>query len=317
MTGHRSPGEGVPAGYPVVWSTGQISSQVGAKSGASGVTTRDDSSRLSLLTGRRVGRRRLAVIRDGLSERDWAILGTVAAHRFLTTKQVQAFHFTDHASDVSAARVCRRVLERLHRDRLLGTLQRRVGGVRAGSASFVWYLDTVGDRLLREKSSAGPRRRSFEPSLHFLQHTLAVADLHLQLRKAAFTGAIELLRVETEPACHRRYPHLGGGLSTLKPDLYAVTAAGDFEDSWFFELDLGTESLPRLLGKCAEYEAYRRSSLEQQASGVFPLVVWLITEARRRDALRAAIAKDPGLPDELFRVLDPHDLPALVAGDTP
>lgn len=317
MTGPHSPDGGVPAGYPVVWSTGVTSSQVRVTSGASGVTTRDDSSRPSSLAGRRVGRRRLAVIRDALSDRDWAILGTVAAHRFLTTRQVQAFHFTGHASDLSAARVCRRVLRRLHRDHLLGTLQRRVGGVRAGSASFVWHLDAVGDRLLRETSRPGPRRRTFEPSLHFLQHTLAVADLHLQLRQTAATGAIELLRVETEPACHRRYPNFGGGLSTLKPDLYAMTAAGDFEDSWFFEVDLGTESLPRLLSKCAEYEAYRRSGVEQQASGVFPLVAWLITEARRRAALTAAITKDPGLPDELFRVLAPNDLPALVAGGTP
>ncbi|MEE2032979.1 replication-relaxation family protein [Rhodococcus chondri] len=238
----------------------------------------------------------------------------MAAHRFLTTTQVQAFHFTDHASDLTAARVCRRVLERLRRDRLLGTLQRRVGGVRAGSASFVWHLNAVGDRLLREKSNTGPRRRSFEPSLHFLQHTLAVADLHLQLRQTAAAGTIELLRVTTEPDCHRRYPNFGGGLSTLKPDLYAVTAAGDFEDSWFFEVDLGTESLPRLLAKCAEYEAYRRSGVEQQASGVFPLVVWLIDEARRRTALTAAIAKDQGLPDKLFRVLGPHDLPGLLVG---
>lgn len=314
MTGPRSPGRGVPAGYPVVWSTGVTSLQVRATSGAPGVTTHDDSSRPSSSAARRVGRRRLAVIRDALSDRDWAILGTVAAHRFLTTTQVQAFHFTGHASDLSAARVCRRVLERLRRERLLGTLQRRVGGVRAGSASFVWHLDAVGDRLLRETSHPGPRRRTFEPSLHFLQHTLAVADLHLRLRQTAATGTIELLRVQTEPACHRRYPHFGGGLSTLKPDLYALTAAGDFEDSWFFEVDLGTESLPRLLAKCAEYEAYRRSGMEQQASGVFPLVVWLVDQARRRTALTAAIAKDQGLPDELFRVLDPHDLPGLLVG---
>ncbi|MFD6883666.1 replication-relaxation family protein [Rhodococcus sp. NPDC060084] len=259
----------------------------------------------------------MAVIRDSLSDRDWAILGTVAAHRFLTTRQVQAFHFTDHTSDLSAARVCRRVLARLRRDRLLATVQRRVGGVRAGSASFVWHLDAVGDRLLRQSSSARPRRRSFEPSLHFLQHTLAVADLHLQLRQAASSGAIELLQVATEPDCHRRYPHLGGGLSTLKPDLYAVTATSEFEDSWFFEVDLGTESLPRLLAKCAEYETYRRSGVEQQTSGVFPIVVWLIREASRRAALTAAIANERSLPTELFRVLAPGELPALVAGGTP
>src|SRR4051812_42302361 len=48
-----------------------------------------------------------------LSTRDLRLLDTLAVHRFLTTAQLQAFVFQAHASDLSAARTCRRVLRRL------------------------------------------------------------------------------------------------------------------------------------------------------------------------------------------------------------
>ncbi|MFH5227295.1 replication-relaxation family protein [Antrihabitans spumae] len=240
----------------------------------------------------------------------------MAAHRFVTTAQMEAFHFTEHASQTSAARVCRRVLERLRRERLLSTLERRVGGIRAGSASYVWHVDVVGDRLLRDIEPRA-RRRRYEPSLHFLQHTLAVVDAHLILVRLSHRSKIDVVRVETEPACHRRYSGLGGGTITLKPDLFALTVTGEFEDSWFVEVDLGTESVPRLVAKCHEYEAYRRSGVEQDASGVFPVVVWTVETKRRREALLAAIVKDAGLRSDLFRVIAPNELSALVNGGAP
>jgi hypothetical protein len=314
MTGLRGKGAAVPVARPVAWSNSPASSQVDRRSGGLGVTTRLDLSPPSPLPGARVGRRRLATARAGLSERDWAVLRTIAAHRYVTTRQLEAFHFTDHASPTSGARVCRRVLERLRRDRILGTLDRRVGGIRAGSASYVWHVDVVGDRLLREAQDKRARRRRYEPSLHFLTHTLAVVDTHLALLHLGRTSAVEVVRVETEPTCHRRYQGLGGGMSTLKPDLFALTATGDFEDSWTFEVDLGTESVPRLVAKCHEYENYRRSGVEQDANGVFPVVVWTIASDRRRAALLAAIGKDPQLRSDLFRVIAPAQLSQLVIG---
>ncbi|WP_181762856.1 replication-relaxation family protein [Rhodococcus spelaei] len=253
-------------------------------------------------------------MRGHLSERDWAILATVAAHRFVTTAQLEAFHFAGHASQMSGARVCRRVLERLRRERVLGTLERRVGGIRAGSASYVWHVDAVGDRLLRDAEPRRTRRRRYEPSLHFLRHTLAVVDTHLSLLRLSRDGRVELIQVDAEPACHRRYPGLGGGTITLKSDLFAVTVSGEFEDSWFIEVDLATESLPRLVAKCQEYEAYRRSGVEEAARGVFPIVVWTIETERRREALLAAIATDANLRSDLYRVIAPDQLGALVSG---
>ena len=90
-----------------------------------------------------------------------------------------------HASQLAGARICRRVLARLTDERLLARLQRRVGGVRAGSASFVYALGPIGRRLLDE------RHRYTEPSQLFLDHTLAVADAHIAIVQADRDGRLE------------------------------------------------------------------------------------------------------------------------------
>ena len=53
-----------------------------------------------------------------------------------------------------------------------------LAGVYAGSASFVWRIGPVGDRVLRLDGAAGVPQRSGEPSVRFLDHCLAIADLH-------------------------------------------------------------------------------------------------------------------------------------------
>src|SRR5919201_2372321 len=153
-----------------------------------------------------LGRRGLVQLRDRLSERDLEVIRSIAEHRFLTTRQIEALHFADHATELAGARVCRRVLARLSDERLLARLERRVGGVRAGSASFVYALGPVGGRLID-----GQRRRLIEPSTTFLTHTLAVAQAHVELVEATRTGQLELLSADIEPNCWRRYIGAGGG----------------------------------------------------------------------------------------------------------
>src|SRR5207247_2442265 len=109
-----------------------------------------------------VGRLGLERLRDEVSERDLAIVRSVREHRFLAAGHIEALHFADHASFDSAARISRRVLARLTRQRLLNRLERRVGGVRAGSASYIYALGPVGGRLID-----GRRHRVTEPSRLF------------------------------------------------------------------------------------------------------------------------------------------------------
>lgn len=249
-----------------------------------------------------------------LAERDRAILGSVAAHRFLTTQQIERLHFSDHTSPEAASRICRRVLQRLHQLRVLEHLDRRVGGVRAGSASYVWRVGLLGDRLLRLESSAQPRGRRKEPSLRHLEHCLAIADTHLTLRDLAASNRIELLQLQTEPRCWRTADTSGFGGSVLKPDLYAVTASGDYEDHWFCEIDRATESLPTLLRKCGQYEAYRRTGSEQDRLGVFPLVVWIVPDQARAAKLKTAVRSSRNLDADLYRICIPATFAAVITG---
>ncbi|MGW4842753.1 replication-relaxation family protein [Nocardia brasiliensis] len=267
-------------------------------------------------------RRDIWAIGDSLSVRDWTVVRSVAEHRFLTVGQIHALHFSD-LSRTSGLRIAQRALARLRELRLLGTMERRVGGIRAGSEGLVHYVDTNGERLLKAETGKPIRRHMTDPTETFLKHTLAVADAHVALKVAHQAGRLELLAYQVEPAAWRPYVGMAGARLILKPDSYAETVASsdsEFEDAWFIEIDLGTESIPRLIKKCRDYEGYRRMGIEQERSdGAFPRVIWSLTAKdlakaeRRRVALREAIDRDRELPSELFHVIAPDELINLVA----
>ncbi|RIS81313.1 replication-relaxation family protein [Mycobacteroides abscessus] len=250
-----------------------------------------------------------------LSERDYAILQSVDQHQFLATGHIETFHFA-HVMPTARGRVTRRALARLRELQVIVMLHRTIGGVRAGSQGKVYGVDALGQRLLRDHH--GARVRSLqEPSLRFLNHRLAIADCHATLVSAHRAQQIELTDSAVEPASWRTFTGTGGARLTLKPDLYAetTTAPGsDLVTAWFLEIDLGTESIPTLLRKCRDYEAYRCSGIEQDRHGSFPLVIWSMTHQdpakaqRRRQALTEAIAADRTLPDALFLIVAPEQL---------
>ncbi len=185
-----------------------------------------------------------------LSQRDQAVLQAIAEHRYFTTKQVEQLLFSSHSTPDSGARCCRRVLSRLERWKLLERPIRRVGGLQAGSAASIWMLSSAGQRLRNLQAGRGAVGRVREPGERFIQHYLAIGDAHLALVTAARAGLVELLSVQIEPACWRPYTGLGGTREVLKPDLFAVTASGEYEDHWFIEIDRATESLPVLIRQC-------------------------------------------------------------------
>ncbi len=112
----------------------------------------------------------------------------------------------------------------------------------SGRLRFVlWIVGPTGNHVLRGNDAVRVRRR--EPSLHFMRHCLAVADCVIAIQGGADDQRYELLSVDTEPSCWRRFMNRSASTETLKPDLSVVTAAGEFEDSWFCEIDLATESI--------------------------------------------------------------------------
>lgn len=256
------------------------------------------------------GPSRLLLLRNELSVRDEEILTFLNRHRYATTTHLRDVFFADHATLTAGTRACIRVLHRLMHNRLIARLERRVGGTARGSASTIWYLDAAGERLTRPE---GARRRRFASvSTPFLAHTLAITDTHVALIARARTGAFEIERVDLEPDTWRSFLTRAGTAGILKPDLYVHLATPDYDDHWYLEIDLGTESIPVLLAKCHTYTAYKATGRAQAEHGVFPRVLWILPTAARTARLRAAVHAAPNLDDRLFACTTSDTFPAVL-----
>ncbi len=263
--------------------------------GARGANGRADGQHPA---GASYGRRQLVRLRSTLSDRDLAVLGSVGALHFVTTRQIERLYF--HRPDttpLAAARAARRSLARFFDLHLLDRLERRIGGVRAGSASFVWRLAPAGVRLLGD----GTRRRSREPSLVHLAHVLDVADLVVRLHELVrHDAAVELLSVETEPACWRPLVGHHGARVMLKPDLRLTVGVDEHELHWFVELDRGTEYRVALTRKLHAYLAAWRDGGEQARAGVFPRVLWVVPDEERAEVIEGVWQSLSSVPPGMF-----------------
>jgi len=252
-----------------------------------------------------VTRSDLDTLKDRLSERDYQVLRDVEKYRLLTTRHIQRLHFDAvHPTPTASARACNRALARLRAARVLNALDRRIGGVRAGSAGAVWYVGPAGERVLRTLDTDSPsgRRNYREPSRHFALHTLAIAELAVRTVEAGRRGHIEVVELDSEPASWQQSLSPLGVAQTLKPDLRLVTVCGEYEEHWFIEADLASEHLPVILRQCAAYEAFRATGRYQAAHGLFPAVLWVTPTEARAAAIRAAVGRTAGLDPALFRV---------------
>src|SRR5262249_23681818 len=111
--------------------------------------------RLYMTSFRRISPARVEQLAERLADRDWAILRSLARVRVLTGIQLDRLHFGDVAAS-ARPRVRRRVLSRLREWRAVTALERRVGGVRAGSVGLIFALDSAGHQVLAlEQRTAG------------------------------------------------------------------------------------------------------------------------------------------------------------------
>lgn len=262
------------------------------------------------MSGQRTSARSLAEIARRLTERDTQVLHLLADTRLATASQIERLVFTE-GSPLTRARRTRRCLARLHDFGLLGRLERRIGGVRAGSAGFVYRLAAPAKRLLG-CASTGWR----EPTFAFVDHTLAIVDLRVALEEAAHEGHIEALSVTHEPEAWRRFTGPHGERSVLRPDLFVQYATADLEHLWFIEIDRDTEHRPAIATKCHQYLAYLRSGIEQHRTGVFPQVLWSVPSQRRADHLSDLIQGLPEPATDLFVVATTNTTLATLIGET-
>jgi hypothetical protein len=260
----------------------------------------------------RISRRQLEELSPTLSGQDKEILSALRRCRYLTTKQIQQLYFRNAATPLAGLKASNRNMNKLRGLELAGALARRIGGVQAGSGSRIWHLTEAGERLLRlGDGTARPRKRFFEPSPHFLSHTLAVAECYIQLTEICDGKDLTLIKAEMEPDCWRSYSHKGH-LTALRPDMFTVTICGEYEDRWFVEVDLNTEAPITVVEKCRRYHDYYRSGLEQKEHEVFPLTVWIVPDEARKISITRHIRDEfPKLP-KIFIVITPSELESLI-----
>jgi hypothetical protein len=258
---------------------------------------------------RRLSRRQLAGLADRIGPPDWAVLGLLHDHRFLTGWHITGLAHHNAATPAAGQRATQRQMTGLEQAGLVARLPRLVGGTGGGSRRTIWHLTESGQRLLLAQTSPNnprdPRHRPTEPSPTFLNHTLRVADIRLILEQLdqGSGGTITLDRVQTEPHCWRRWTGPYGAPLTLRPDLYAETGHGDYADLWFIEADLGTEHLPAITRKAKTYQAYHHTGHEQTNNGAFPLVLWATPDQHRADAITMAINNEPGCDQRIHRAI--------------
>lgn len=244
------------------------------------------------------------------------LLALVAAHRFATTTQLARLTAPEYASPASALRQTQRHLASLAQQRLLTSLERRVGGWQGGSAVTIWAATTRGHRLVAaDEGEEVPRRqRPREVSTTFLDHLLAITEVRTSIEEAVRQEADTKAVVALEPDCWRTALSPSGQVQVLRPDLAVTITSPAYEDRYLMEVDRATENPGRVIATCWRYQEHQATSAQASDGDVFPLVVWLVPNDRRRHRLERAIAHSTGLLRDLFRVIRLDQLPTLIHG---
>ena len=239
----------------------------------------------------KLGKNQLVELIDLLGKRDFEILISLKHAKYLLTRQIKRLHFYQSNKPQAGLRSATRTMNKLKNYGLVKTFERRIGGSRAGSASFVWCLTEAGQRILDIQNGDYESRRKrshryLEPSYIHIRHTLAIAECYVQLVEISRKyPEISFTHVEWEPDCWRPYKYKSNKLQ-LKPDLFAITNNDGYEDRWFIEIDLKTEAMTVVVDKCKRYYQYLSSGIEQRAhDGVFPITIWIVPDQKRKETM--------------------------------
>jgi hypothetical protein len=289
----------VAIGVAVALSSQERLTSPGAAFDADAPTTLYPSAGYGRVAADRVSARKIGLLQESLGPREWAVIRDVARLRLVSGQQLERLHFSELA-DASRPVVRRRVLGRLVKAQVLATMERRVGGLRAGSAGLVYSLDTAGQRIVEV---GGRIRRPRTPGRLFANHVLAVSELYVVLvERARNDERAQLERFEAEPACW--WPDGHGGL--LKPDTHVVLSAHGHRDHWWVEVDLATETLPALRRKLEAYiDFWRHGQLGPY--NVMPRILVTVPDTKRFSDVVRLIRQLPTESEKLFVVADAND----------
>lgn len=210
-----------------------------------------------------------------LSETDRGILHLLTEHRVATTEQVR------RSLDLPE----RTVRYRLDRLRSFGLAGAARPYAERGSAPHHWYPTRAADAFAR--GAPVPRGGDRDaPNEAFLRHGAAVTGLYVALCRSGPSLGLQVVSAVREAAATEEFD-AGGARTAIVPDLTVVLAHGEATVRAFFEVDLGTMSMPRLARKLACYAAYAREEAWKARHPFLPPLLVLTTTARRAEAVVA------------------------------
>ena len=240
------------------------------------------------------------------TDNDTQILYFLSQARYATTNQLARLFFDSSVRADTSIRRASFTLQSLKKAGLISHLKRRIGGARRGSASYVWQITFKGLKLLKNQDDSIILRykNKYEPTQHHVEHTLAITEVFVETLEAVRNSKnLSLENFSFEPNSWRSYQKLSGVGMTLKPDAYLELVNHDYEDHYFLEIDRSTESLVRILNTCKKYIEYYRSGIEQRQKEVFPYVLWVVPDDKRKLAISKVIQKELYNFWELFTVI--------------
>lgn len=243
----------------------------------------------------RIHRAEYTALARQLTDRDRAIVETVARHRVFTTDQLAAMFFD------TAARARVRLVT-LYRLRLLDRFQPHRPGW--GSQPYHYVLGPAGAVLLAAHDDnprpAGRRFRSDRAVMlagtQRLGHLVGVNGVYAALvARSRHDPSARLLDWLTESEC------AGWTEGIVRPDAYAQWADDGMTLEFFLEYDRGTETLGRLVDKLPGYQHFEA---ERAASA---WVCFIFTSPRRETTARRALAAAT-VPVATATVTDPWQI---------
>lgn len=279
-----------PASPQATTAAGHPSARESLRSRAA-VTTRVTDASVRRLTGQ-------------LTPIDYCVLDTLKTIHIATGAQLRRLYWADTDS---GKRMARHHLAKLTKLRLIARLNRRVGGVRAGSDGYTYALDVAGIRVVADGTATGRQRRPSTPGDRYLAHALAVTDRFVDVAELEAVHAFEVLAFEAEPASWRSYSAEHGRRLTIKPDAFMLAADDQWEHRWFIEADRATEHRPTIMRKAGEYISYWQSGVEQATTDVFPKVLWVTADKSRADRLTDWLRSLDRSTADLFQVCTDAD----------
>ena len=252
------------------------------------------------------------------SHKETQILKFLTKNKYATSRQLARLFFNDSLKPSTMLRRTNLLTKQMKEKDVIRHLQRRVGGVRSGSGSYVWYITTKGLNQLKQTypNLKVVRQNKYEPSMHHLRHSLAITELYVLLNELASGNSNFKLEVfQFEPDCWRGWLDSLNGRSIIKPDAFVEVSLDDYIDSYFIELDKSTESLNRIINKSKHYIRYYNLNIEQNKNqGVFPLVLWVVPDEKRKLAIETRIQETLNNYWELFQVITLDEFKDYVSG---